>query len=202
MKLSGILVLLLACCSCGQQRPGQAGHDIVQFLPITVICVVVFLLIRRWVKKQTSYIETNLMNGENIVYREKLHWVVFLWPVIWVIIAIIYFSFGSPIGLLFLLIGLFSGLSSYINYNTSEFGITNKRVIVKVGFIRRNSLEVLINKVEGIQVSQGMLGRILGYGSITISGTGGTKDPFHNIDAPLEFRKKALEQIVAVQDLK
>jgi uncharacterized membrane protein YdbT with pleckstrin-like domain len=45
-------------------------------------------------------------------------------------------------------------------------------------FIRRNSVELLINKVEGIQVNQGILGRILGFGSITISGTGGTKNPF------------------------
>jgi uncharacterized membrane protein YdbT with pleckstrin-like domain len=73
---------------------------------------------------------------------------------------------------------------------------------VRVGFIHRNSLEVLLNKVEGIQVNQGILGRILGFGSITVSGTGGTKDPFHKIDAPLEFRKKAQEQIASVQDSK
>ncbi len=71
-------------------------------------------------------------------------------------------------------------------------------MIAKVGFIRRNSLEVLLNKVEGIEVDQAILGRILGFGSITISGTGGTHEPFHHIDAPLEFRKQALEQISAV----
>ncbi len=49
--------------------------------------------------------------------------------------------------------------------------------------------------MEGIQVNQGILGRILGFGSITVSGTGSTKDPFHKIDAPLEFRKKVQEQI-------
>jgi hypothetical protein len=51
-------------------------------------------------------------------------------------------------------------------------------------------------------VNQGILGRILGFGSITVSGTGGTKNPFHKIDAPFEFRKKAQEQIAAVQDSK
>lgn len=145
-----------------------------------------------------SYIEKNLMNGENIFYTSKLHWAVFLWPVLWLIIALIFFSGGSdsaPIGVLFILIAIATSISSFISYKTSEFGITNKRVIVKVGFIRRNSLEVLLNKVEGIQVNQGILGRILGFGSITVSGTGGTKDPFHKIDAPLEFRKKVQEQI-------
>ena len=144
-----------------------------------------------------SYIEKNLLNGENILYSGKLHWVVFLWPIIWFIIGLMLLdSFGG----LFILLALGTCLASIINYTTSEFGITNKRVIVKIGFIRRNSLEVLLNKVEGIQVNQGILGRILGYGSITVTGTGGTKDPFHKIAAPLEFRKRVQEQIVAVQD--
>ncbi|MGD0022133.1 MAG: PH domain-containing protein [Smithellaceae bacterium] len=152
-----------------------------------------------------SYIEQNLMNGESIVYESKLHWVIFLRPAMCFIVAIIFFSSGShvePFGGLFVLIGIVIGIASFINYKTSEFGITNKRVIVKVGFIHRNSIEVLLNKIEGIQVNQGILGRILGFGSITITGTGGTKDPFHKIEAPLEFRRKAQEQIAIVQDLK
>jgi len=152
-----------------------------------------------------SYIEKNLMNGESVLYRGNLHWVVFLWPAIWFIIAIMFFSGGgdtAPVGVLFILIAIVTGIASFINYKTSEFGITNKRVIVKVGFIRTNSLEVLLNKVEGIQVNQGVLGKILGFGSITVSGTGGTKDPFHKISAPFEFRRKAQEQIASVQDYK
>jgi len=152
-----------------------------------------------------SYIEKNLMNAETILYRGKLHWIVFLWPVIWFIVAIKFFADGGNAAAasgLFVLIAIVTGIASFINYTTSEFGITNKRVIVKVGFIRRNSIEVLLNQVEGIQVNQGILGRILGFGSITISGTGGTKDPLHKISAPLEFRRKAQEQIASVQDSK
>lgn len=151
------------------------------------------------------YIEKNLMNGENLLYQGKLHWVVFIWPVIWFVVAIILFCSGGDTatsGVLFFLIAIATGIASFINNITSEFGITNKRIIVKVGFIRRNSLEVLLNKVEGIQINQGILGRILGFGSITVSGTGGTKNPFHKIAAPLEFRRKAQEQIAAVQDSK
>jgi uncharacterized membrane protein YdbT with pleckstrin-like domain len=150
-----------------------------------------------------SYIEKNLMNGENILYRAQVHWIIFLWPVIWFIVAIMFFSGSGDAGAaggLFIIIAIVTGIASFITFKTSEFGITNKRVIAKVGFIRRNSLEVLLNKIEGIQVNQGILGRILGFGSITVSGTGGTKDPFHKIDAPLEFRKRAQEQISAVQD--
>jgi uncharacterized membrane protein YdbT with pleckstrin-like domain len=152
-----------------------------------------------------GYIDKNLMNGENLLYRSNLHWVVFLWPTIWFIVAIMLFISGGDIavaGSLFVLIAIVTGIASFIYYTTSEFGITNKRVIVKIGFIRRNSLEVLLNKVEGIQVSQGVLGRILGFGSITVSGTGGSKDPFHKINKPFEFRRRAQEQIATVQDSK
>ena len=151
-----------------------------------------------------SYIEKNLMNNESVIYQGKLHWVIFLWPIIWFVVSIIFFSgasdAGMGVGVWLIFIAIITSIVSFINYKTSEFGITNKRVIVKVGFIRRNSLEVLLNKVEGIQVSQGILGRILGFGSIIVSGTGGSKDPFDKISAPLEFRKKVQEQIDSNQN--
>jgi uncharacterized membrane protein YdbT with pleckstrin-like domain len=150
-----------------------------------------------------SYIEKNLMNGENILYRASLHWVVFLWSVVWFIVAIMFFSRGGDAaviaGRLFILIAIVKAVSSFINFSTSEFAVTNQRVIAKVGFIRRNSLEVLLGKIEAIQVNQDILGRILGYGSITVSGTGGTRDPFHNISDPLELRRKIQEQVATVQ---
>jgi uncharacterized membrane protein YdbT with pleckstrin-like domain len=150
-----------------------------------------------------SYIEENLMNGENILYRARLHWVVFLWPVIWFIAAIIFLGRGShaavTVGYLFILVAIAKGISSFINFSTSEFAVTNQRVIAKVGFIRRNSLEVLLGKIEAIQVNQDVVGRILGYGSITVSGTGGTRDPFHNISNPLELRRQIQEQIAILQ---
>ena len=150
-----------------------------------------------------GYIEKNLMAGEKVIYRTKLHWVIFLWSVIFVIIGIVGFASRSgAVGGLFILFAALTGISSYINYSTSEFGVTNKRVLVKVGWIRRHSLETLLTKVEGIGVDQGILGRILGYGTIVVTGTGGTKEPFHKIDAPLKFRKLVQEQIASVQESK
>jgi uncharacterized membrane protein YdbT with pleckstrin-like domain len=104
------------------------------------------------------------------------------------------------IGCVFAFVTIVAFFPPYIQYITSEFGVTNRRVIIKRGLIRRKSLEVLLNMIEGIQVDQSVLGRILGFGSIVVIGAGGTKDLFHNISAPLEFRKKAQEQIVSFQD--
>ena len=79
---------------------------------------------------------------------------------------------------------------------TSEFGVTSKRVIIKVGLIQRRTLELLLRQVESIQVEQPILGRIFNYGSITLSGTRGVREVFHNIAAPLEFRRK-IQSLIA-----
>jgi len=152
-----------------------------------------------------SFIQKNLMNGENLIYRARLHWIVFLLPIVFFIMALPFFTAGGKtaiVGEIIILFSILTGIASFINYSTSEFGITNKRVIAKIGFIRTSSVEVLLTKVEGIQVNQGFMGRILGYGSLVVSGTGGTKDPFHKISNPLEFRRKAQEQIAVVQESK
>lgn len=152
-----------------------------------------------------SYIEKNLMDGENILYRAKLHWVVFLWPAIWFIVAILFFISGTDTdaaviaGYVFTAIAIVKAIEAFIIFSTSEFGVTDNRVIAKAGFIRRNTIEIFISKIEAIQVNQDVLGRILGYGSITVSGTGGIRDPFDNISNPLGLKRKIQEQIAVVQ---
>lgn len=150
-----------------------------------------------------SYIDNNLLSGEKVIYRAKLHWFVFIWPIIWLVLSIITLSGGeegAALGGLFIILTIVTGISSTISYLTSEFGITDKRILIKAGFIRRNSVEVLLKKVEGIQVNQGIIGRMLNFGTIIIGGTGGTKSPFKRISAPLMFRRKAQEQIVIVEE--
>lgn len=149
-----------------------------------------------------GYIDENLMNGERVVHRSKLHWIVFLKPIVLALVAFMFLAGKkevAPVGNLLFLIAIVWAVSAFISFKTSEFGITNKRVLIKVGFIRRTSLETLLTKVEGIQVNQGILGRIFNYGTIMVKGTGGTSNPFHKIEEPMEFRKKVQEQIASIQ---
>ena len=95
------------------------------------------------------------------------------------------------------IVGFILVLPPWIKSSSSEFAITNKRVLIKVGLIRRHSLELLLQKVEGIGVDQGILARILGYGTITISGVGGTKEAFRVISNPLEFRRQVQASLAA-----
>ncbi|MGD0949709.1 MAG: PH domain-containing protein [Candidatus Binatia bacterium] len=155
-----------------------------------------------------GYIDANLLRDETLIYRARLHWIVFVWPALVLVIcyavalALLLSRAVHEVTLaaIFIAVGSIPIARSLIAYATSEFGVTNKRVLVKIGFIRRNSLEILLNKVESIQIDQGVLGRLLDYGSIVVSGTGGSRDPFHNLSSPLRFRRAAQEQIAVVQD--
>ena len=88
-------------------------------------------------------------------------------------------------------------LAAWVIYISTELAITNKRIIAKSGLIERKTMEMFLEKVESIQVDQGILGRILDFGSITFSGTGGDKSPVRNISAPLEFRKAFMAAVDA-----
>ncbi|MDQ3673152.1 MAG: PH domain-containing protein, partial [Gemmatimonadota bacterium] len=87
-----------------------------------------------------------------------------------------------------------------ILYTTSEFAVTNKRVVIKVGWLSRRTVETMLSKVEGINVDQSFVGRLFGYGSIIITGTGGSQEPFRNIGNPFEFRRQVQAQVIAAED--
>lgn len=153
-----------------------------------------------------GYIEQNLMPGEEVTYRATLHWIIYAGPVLLGLLGLILLvssavSRGLPaltgLGVLLLVVAGLLFFSRWITARTSEFAVTNKRVIIKVGLIRRHTLELLLAKVESVGVDQGVMGRILGYGSIVVIGTGGTKEPFKSIAQPLEFRKQVQARTVA-----
>jgi len=146
-----------------------------------------------------GYVEENLMPGEQIMYRANLHWIIYSAPLFFGLVGIVivassignrYQAALGGLGGLFLIVAGLLGLSRWIISRTSEFAVTNKRVIIKVGLIRRHTLELLLAKVESIGVEQAVLSRILGYGTIVVVGTGGTRESFTNIAQPLEFRKQ------------
>ncbi|MCK4608576.1 MAG: PH domain-containing protein [Gammaproteobacteria bacterium] len=158
-----------------------------------------------------KYVTNTLMSNETLVFHTKPHWIVYMPAIIWLAISILILIVGSslsgnsPILLGFslhvllalcaLLLAIFHGLSGWITSIASEYAITDKRILMKIGLIRRNSLEIFLTKIESIHVKQSICGRILNYGEIFISGTGGSKDPFLYIPDPLQFRKKTQEQI-------
>jgi len=147
-----------------------------------------------------SYIDENLISGESVTYRAQLHWIVFVKPalvdLVAVVLALASFYVGYPwVAAAFVLLSAIPLAVASIGKSSAEFAVTNKRVILKTGFIQKKTAEMFLNKIESVGVDQSMIGRLFGYGTITIRGTGGTLEPFDRISSPLEFRRQIQEQI-------
>lgn len=157
-----------------------------------------------------GHIQDSLIPNEKILFAARVHPAVFLPSVFSFAISIGFFahalSMGSKndvaLGLLaaflwpaatgFFLHSILLGIQALIVLLTTEFVVTNKRVIAKGGFIRRCTLEILLSKVESISVNQNVLGRLLNFGTVTVTGTGGTRGSFSAIAEPVEVRKRII----------
>jgi uncharacterized membrane protein YdbT with pleckstrin-like domain len=149
-----------------------------------------------------GYADEHLLPQETIVYRTSLHWVVFLLrgviAAFLLLLTLTSLAAGSTtLGIILLFSAALLLGWAFLEYKTSEFAVTDKRVLVKDGVMNRRSLELLLNKIEGISVNQGLLGRVLGYGTIVVNGTGGTKERFKSISEPFDFRKQVQAQVEA-----
>jgi len=82
---------------------------------------------------------------------------------------------------------------------TSEFAVTSKRVLIKTGFVTRDAWEMHLTRIEGVQIEQGLLGRMLNFGTVTVKGIGGSSDPFKNISRPLELRRAVVDAMSSAQ---
>jgi Bacterial PH domain len=152
-----------------------------------------------------SYVEDHLLPGEELRHRAHLHKFIYVGPVllslallaggIWALLNELTLA-----GLLIVAVAAFPLAYAYVSYTSSEFAVTNKRLIIKVGWIQRRTLETMLSKVEAIGVDQTIFGRMLGFGTITVTGTGGTKEPFANIANPLDFRRQVQALVSAAED--
>lgn len=161
-----------------------------------------------------SYVDKNLVPGETVIYETRLHWIVMLGHLIVgclllgipgaLLLAYALSHTSMDItdlhlmeagGVALLVCGLVVILIGVARRNATEMAVTNHRVVIKTGLMSRKTLEMLLNKVESIEVSETPIGRMLGYGTIVMIGTGGTPEPFHKMAHPLEFRSHVQQQI-------
>lgn len=145
-----------------------------------------------------SYIQNNLQAGEEIKYKANIHWYIFVYPIILLLLGV-FFSCAQTgiiyyIGLLLLLLGLFHLTKRILLKVGAEYVVTNKKVILKSGILSRDALELILSKCEGLRINQSIMGRILGFGSIVVT-TGGATNQFNFIANPMKFRNEINAQI-------
>lgn len=131
-----------------------------------------------------GYAEKNLVDGETIVYRARYHWIVYRWPLLLLLLSLLLGAsavyawqtaptpdVGRWTGLGALALGAVAGLFALvrrIRISADEFVVTNRRVIRKLGLVSREIEQAPLDKIQDITVEQGLLGRILGFGAVTL----------------------------------
>jgi len=90
-------------------------------------------------------------------------------------------------------LGLFLFANMMIIKATTEIAVTSDRLVYKRGLIARHVGEISIDRIEGVTVLQGVLGRIFGYGRVSVRGMGVGEVILPPIETPIEFRKAVQE---------
>lgn len=123
------------------------------------------------------YIDESLADGETIIQRGK-------WPGI--------FWFGAWVALILLgiiVVGVFIFLTAWIKMKTTDFAVTNRRVILKTGWLNRRTHELAVESVEGVSLDQSIVARLFGYGRVVVTGTGDAVIAFPPMANPVGFRR-------------
>ena len=146
------------------------------------------------------YIEEILQPGEKVLYSTNAHWIFYLPAIVaWVavMVLLIFSRITTVDGLIVVcwasaaviaLAALYWTFKAWFHRWTTETDVTNMRVVHKTGFIRRQTFEISLDKIESVDVNQSILGRILNYGDVTILGVGEGRKTIRTIAAPLQFR--------------
>jgi uncharacterized membrane protein YdbT with pleckstrin-like domain len=167
-----------------------------------------------------GYVDRNLVPGETLLYRTRHHWLVLLGPLFGGLLLLVpgvallaeAMATSNSAGLvvgnstispkMMAITGAVLVVAAILTFsygvakrNATEMAVTNRRVLIKTGMTSRRTLDLMLSRVESIGVEESAVGRMLGYGSVVVRGTGGTPEPFLMIARPQEFRRAVQEQL-------
>ena len=146
-----------------------------------------------------SYITQTLLKDEMVLLETRPHWIVYssvLGLFVFGCLAWLFSTFMWIVWLFYAAAAL-QWLRMWIFHQFSDYGVTNKRAIMKTGWISRDAFETFLERIEGTRIDQSILGRILNYGTLIVIGTGGTQDAFPFVPNVLQFRhqlQQAMDQ--------
>lgn len=129
----------------------------------------------------SSYIDSTLGRDERVLHTGNIS----LWSLAPLILVGV---LTLPIVVGLVVLGLV-----YVRFKSTEIAVTNRRIVIKLGFISRRTLEINVGKVESVQIEQGILGRLFGSGTLIIAGTGATHEPLRGIADPIGFRRACMD---------
>jgi len=140
-----------------------------------------------------SYIEKTLSSNEKVEQFLKYHWWFLVSPAILIFIGFCGLAMGNIVifylSVILIIYGLFELLVRSIIRLSTEQAFTNKRVFRKTGLISRNTDELGLDKIETVAVKQSIFGRILNFGDVEFTGTGGVYIRFVYVPDPTAVKR-------------
>jgi len=150
-----------------------------------------------------SFVKSNLVDGEAIRYRAHLHWILYSQSISIIVLGVVIFAYSGIfskiipseyvqyLAYIVFAVGVVKFLASYIEHSSAEFVVTNRRIFIKEGVFNRSSMTISLEHIETVEVSQTLFGRIIGFGSINITASGGagTEKPIPYLSHPSKFRQ-------------
>ena len=147
-----------------------------------------------------AYYTKVLQPEEQVLVIGRLHWAIYLRAMLILLLAaaLAIGAFWVPnaqgqrvawfAAAALAVLGLLAFLAAWIRRHATEIVVTDKRVIYKRGILSRYTVEMHMSKIETVDVEQGIMGRLLGYGTVLIRGTGSGIEPLRRIGHPLQIR--------------
>jgi uncharacterized membrane protein YdbT with pleckstrin-like domain len=160
-----------------------------------------------------NYVDQTLGEGEVVRHVARKHWIIFVVPVLQLLAALVLVGLGYKIGDLWgwlgwlmkmlgyvlLVFGALHLFAAWVIRATTELAVTNRKVVGKWGVVARRTIEQRLDKIDSIEVEQTILGRILGYGTVEVRGSGVTMTPLRMIGEPLTFRRRVEDALNAAK---
>lgn len=142
-----------------------------------------------------NYLRSSLSKDETLIVELRLHWVAWLPSLGFLFMACVllgisrYAALGHVIGLiagggLWLLAMYYAAACYFI-----EMGLTTERVVFKRGIIARHTREMRLSAVETVEPQQGVVGRILSYGRVHVTGQGVSAVILPTVREPVEAKR-------------
>lgn len=138
------------------------------------------------------------MAEQSIIYYARLHRIIFFWPIIFLMVSVFLFFSSEQLrfpSLIFAGVILFWGLMTWVTYYFSSLTLKDKLVTLRTGLLVRKTFDIALDKVESIDISQSILGSIFRYGTLVITGTGGTRHSINYLCKPLTCRRRIEQQM-------
>ncbi len=139
-----------------------------------------------------SYIDDTLLPGEKLLYEARMSW----WAFAPRILLVVLFTLPLAVMVIWPIVADILVIGhAWLTIVSSEFAVTDRRIIAKTGFISRTATEIPLGRIESANIDQSVIGRLADYGTVAMTGTGGAITPFTHIANPMGLRQAAMAAV-------